>query len=150
MAEPLEIDFTVRCAVDHAFSTFTRRTSLWWPKAHSFTGDPELDVVIEPRVGGRIFERTPAGEEHDWGEVTAWDEPGRLSYLWHLGTDRSRATHVAIEFEPDGDEATKIRILHSGWDALGDDAAPWRERNRGGWAGVLEPYQAQAEQSASS
>jgi len=143
--DPLEMDFTVRCNVDHAFSTFTRRTSLWWPKSHSFSGDPSLEVVIEPRVGGRIFERTPGGEEHDWGEVTAWEEPQRLSYLWHLGTDRSRATHVVIEFEPDGGEATNVRIVHTGWEALGDDAAPWRERNRGGWTGVLEPFRSHAE-----
>jgi uncharacterized protein YndB with AHSA1/START domain len=145
--EPLELDFTVRCAPAHAFETFARRTSLWWPKAHSFSGDPDLEVVLEPRVGGRIYERTPAGDERDWGEITGWDEPRRLSYFWHLGTERSRATHVSIEFEPDGLEATIVRIVHSGWESLGADAESWRERNKGGWAGVLDPYQAACEAS---
>lgn len=140
MTEPLELDFTVRCSAEHAFATFTRRTSLWWPKSHSFTGDPGLEVILEPHVGGRIYERTPGGDELDWGEITGWDEPRHLSYLWHLGTERSRATHVSIEFEPDGADATTVRIVHSRWDALGDEAESWRERNKGGWAGVLDPY----------
>ena len=150
MIEPLRIDFTVACSVEHAFATFTRHTSLWWPSTHSFSGDPQLKVVIEPHVGGRIFERTSEGEEHDWGEITGWDEPRTLSYLWHLGTERPRATHVAIEFEAVGAEATEVRITHTGWEALGDDAAPWRDRNQAGWAGVLDPYRAACEAPTAS
>jgi len=138
--EPLRIDFTVRCSAAHAFATFTRRTTLWWPRTHSFSGDPALQVVIEPHVGGRIFERTAAGDELDWGEVTAWDEPRSLGYWWHLGTERARATHVAIEFAPDGPDTTAVHILHTGWEALGDDAQPWRDRNQAGWAGVIDPF----------
>jgi uncharacterized protein YndB with AHSA1/START domain len=140
MIEPLRLDFLVACPVDHAFDVYARRTGLWWPKTHSFSGDPELTVHIEPHVGGRIYERTSDGVEHDWGEVTAWDPPHGLSYLWHIATDRSRATHVAIEFLPDGDDATRVRILHTGWDALGDGAQDWRDRNHQGWAGVTGPY----------
>ena len=140
MIEPLEISFEVACPPAHAFATFARRTGLWWPSSHSFSGDPELEVVIEPEVGGRIFERTATGDEHDWGEVTAWDEPSGLSYLWHLGTDRSRATQVTIEFAETELGTTMVQISHSGWDALGEEGAAWRDRNRGGWAGVLDPY----------
>ena len=140
MIDPLQVDFQVRCSSDHAFATFTSRISLWWPRGHSFSGDPELEVVIEPGVGGRISERTSSGDEHDWGEITAWDEPRSLSYLWHIGTDRSRATQVSVEFVPDGPDATNVKIVHSGWDALGDGAEEWRDQNRAGWAGVLEPF----------
>ena len=45
-----------------------------------------------------IYARTPSGDEFDWGEITEWNEPERLSYLWHLGTERLRATHVVIDF----------------------------------------------------
>jgi hypothetical protein len=63
--EPLRLAFTVGCPPEHAFATWAERTSLWWPTGHSVSADPELTVTFEPRPGGRIFERTPAGDEHD-------------------------------------------------------------------------------------
>ena len=51
-------------------------------------------------VGGRIYERTPTGDEHDWGKVTAWEPPPRLAYLWHIGRDRAEATEVEIRSSP--------------------------------------------------
>ena len=59
--EPLRLAFTVGCPPEHAFATWAERTSLWWPAGHSVSADPELTVTFEPRPGGRIFERTPAG-----------------------------------------------------------------------------------------
>ena len=70
--DPLELEFTVECPVEDAFDLWARRTSMWWPKGHSVSADPGLAVTFEPRVGGRIFERTPDGAEHDWGEVLGW------------------------------------------------------------------------------
>src|SRR3954468_8746141 len=72
-SEPLEFAFTVACPPEHAFAVWAERTSLWWPHGHSVSVEPGLTVTFEPRPGGRIYERTPQGEEHDWGEVLAWE-----------------------------------------------------------------------------
>jgi hypothetical protein len=77
--EPIELRFTVDCSPKHAFGVWATRTSLWWPHSHSVSGDPGLTVTFEPRPGGRIFERTRGGVEHDWGEVLAWEPPRRLA-----------------------------------------------------------------------
>jgi uncharacterized protein YndB with AHSA1/START domain len=139
--EPLELDFTVDCPPERAFDLWARRTSMWWPSGHSVSADPGITVTFEPRPGGRIFERTPGGEEHDWGEVLVWEPPRRLVYLWHLRFDRSDATEVEIAFEPAG-EGTAVTIVHRGWERLGAVAEERRERNRRGWAGALEHYRA--------
>ena len=73
------------------------------------------------------------------GEVLAWEPPHRLAYLWHLGTDRSRATEVDISFTGDT-SATTVTITHRGWERLGADAPAWRQRNLGGWSGLLPHY----------
>jgi uncharacterized protein YndB with AHSA1/START domain len=139
--EPLELGFTVECPVERAFDLWTAEISMWWPKGHSVSADPGLTVTFEPRAGGRIFERTPGGEVHEWGEVLVWEPPRRLVYLWHLRFDRSDATEVEISFETAGD-GTDVTIVHRGWERLGAAAEERRERNMRGWAGVLEHYRA--------
>ena len=117
------------------------RFSLWWPRDHSATGETGLEVVLEPRVGGRIFERTSSGEEIDWGEITVWTPPHAIGYLWHLRRDRRDATDVAVRFVDRGDGMTRVEIEHSGWERLGSDAEIWRDRNRGGWTTLIPHYE---------
>jgi uncharacterized protein YndB with AHSA1/START domain len=137
--EPLRLEFEVACPPARAFELWARRTSLWWPPGHSVSAEQGLEVRFEPRPGGRIYERTPAGQEHDWGEVLAWEPPHRLVYLWHLRFDRADATEVEITFGAAGD-GTAVRIVHRGWERLGARGPERRERNRRGWEGVLERY----------
>jgi uncharacterized protein YndB with AHSA1/START domain len=142
MTEPLTMSFEVACPVEHAFDVWTSRISSWWPPDHTVTGRADLEVVLQSGVGGRIFERTPDGVEHDWGEVTVWDPPTQLVYLWHLAQDRADATEVEIRFLPRGKGATRVEIEHRGWERLGRAGEDRRRRNRGGWEGVLPHYRA--------
>lgn len=137
--EPLRIEFTVDCPPARAFEVWTSEISRWWPKGHSISADPGLTVTLEPGVGGRIFERTSDGTEHEWGEVLEWEPPQRLVYLWHLRFDRSDATEVEITFTAAGEE-TAVTIVHSGWERLGAVAGERRERNERGWAGLLPHF----------
>jgi hypothetical protein len=140
MTDPLRISFDVECSAEHAFTVWTSGLSTWWPRDHTVTGQPDLTVVLQTRVGGRIYERTSDGAEHDWGEVTVWEPPKQLSYLWHLQRDRADATEVEIRFLPQGGDTTRIEIEHRGWDQLGDDADQWRDRNRIGWSTLLPHF----------
>ena len=117
---------------------------------HTVSAEDDLTVVLEPRSGGRIFERRSSGIEHDWGEVTIWEPPTRLGYTWHLNRDRSDATEVEIRFLPRGDEVTIVEIEHRGWERLGADGEPWRDRNRGGWATLLPHFVAATTPSSAS
>lgn len=138
--EPLRVSFDVACPRDIAFDTWTRRFGTWWPRSHSVTAEPDLEVILEPRVGGRIYERTAGGVEHDWGEVTIWEPPARFGYLWHLRRDRADATDVEIRFLPGTGNTTRVEIEHSGWERLGAEGQSWRDRNRGGWETLLPHF----------
>jgi uncharacterized protein YndB with AHSA1/START domain len=143
--EPLRFSFDVEARQDHAFDTWTNEIGRWWPADHTHTGRSDLQIVLEGRVGGRIFERTPDGQEWDWGEVTAWEPPARLVYLWHLKRDRAEATEVEIRFVSLTDDATRVDIEHRGWEVLGSEGQTWRDRNMGGWATLLPHYQSAME-----
>ena len=145
MTEPLVLDLVLSCSAIHAFDVWTTRTSMWWPRDHTITGDIDLQIVIEPRVGGRIFERGADGSEHAWGSVTEWNPPRRLAYTWHLGQDPTTPTDVAITFEPVGDDACRLVIRHDGWERLGARADAGQRANRAGWDAVLAPFAAAAQ-----
>jgi uncharacterized protein YndB with AHSA1/START domain len=138
--EPIRIAFDVECPAERAFEVWTRRISLWWPADHTASGEDGLTVVLEGRIGGRIYERTRAGFEHDWGEVTIWEPPHRLAYLWHLRRDRADATEVEIHFNDAGADRTTVEIEHRGWERLGAEGESWRDRNQGGWATLLPHF----------
>jgi hypothetical protein len=129
MTQPIALSFEVACDPSHAFDLWATRTTLWWPHSHSRSGDPGLIVTFEPRAGGRIFERTPGGEEYDWGEVVVWDPPRRLAYLWHIYGERTQATTVTIDFEPKAG-GILVSIVHGGWDRIPSTAELRAQRRR--------------------
>lgn len=140
MIEPLLITFELSSPVAHAFHTWTSRIDAWWPKEHTATNDPESTILLECELGGRLFERTTEGIEHDWGRVTEWEPPRRFGYTWHIRRDASDATDVSITFVPIEQARTRVDIVHTGWDRLGAGGQEWRDRNRGGWDGVLPHF----------
>ena len=142
IVEPLRFAFDVECPLEDAFDLWTRRTSSWWPRSHTVTGERGLQVIFEGRPGGRIFERTPAGHEVEWGEITVWEPPRRLRYFWHIATDPANATDVEIVFHGLPDSSTRVEIEHSGWERLGEIGTTWRDANHAGWDGVLPSYTA--------
>ena len=150
MIEPLRITFEVHCSPDHAFATWTGRATSWWPPEHTVSHEPGAEIVFEPRRGGRIFERTPHGNEIEWGQVVDWDPPRRLHYLWHIATEPSNATDVEVVFRELPDSTTRVEIEHGGWDRLGAIGQAWRDANRAGWDGVLPSYTSDAARSRSA
>jgi uncharacterized protein YndB with AHSA1/START domain len=127
----IEKTITVGRPVAEAFRVFTEEIGTWWPLAtHARAPERAVTAVIEPRVGGRIYERTRDGEELEWGEVLVWEPPHRLVQSWHLG--QPAATEVEVRFVPDGD-GTRVELEHRGWARLGAEAAEHRANYDSGW-----------------
>ena len=79
---------------------------------------------MEPRVGGRWYERDVEGKPDDWGKVLAWDPPHRVAFSWHVGPghdqpdwvcdpDPAKASEVEIRFTAEGPETTLVELAHS-------------------------------------
>jgi len=115
-----------------AFDLFTAGIASWWPVgSHSYGGDDVTDVVFEPRVGGRVYEVTPAGEQ-EWGKVLAFDPPNGFLLEWLIG--EAAGTEVAVRFTPE-DPGTRVELEHRGF-----GSSDPREHYTSGWGVVLAAY----------
>ena len=79
---PIVKTVVVRAAPERVFALFTEDFARWWPLARVHTGPDPVECAIEPRVGGRVFERAADGRETPWGTVLAYDPPHRLAFSW--------------------------------------------------------------------
>ena len=130
----------VAATPERAFEVFTAEMGTWWPLERHSRLDGANDAGIEPRKGGRVFERSSSGEEASWGEVLEWEPPSRLVLAWKTNDDPNPPTEVEVRFVPDG-EGTRVELEHRGWERLGDDAAEARASYDGGWPFVLERFE---------
>jgi uncharacterized protein YndB with AHSA1/START domain len=137
----------VSASPDHAFALFTGRLGAWWPlDTHAVASDHDLaatavTAVIEPRIGGRVYEVMSDGVEADWGTVLAWEPPSRLVLAWRPNPDRPEPTEVEIRFTAI-DGGTELRLEHRGWERLGRTGARLRGAYDAGWVPVLERFRA--------
>lgn len=137
--EPVRKSVTVAAPIEHAFRVFTERTTDWWPLGtHSVREELAQAAVIEPRVGGAVYELWRDGRD-DWGRVTAWEPPHRLVFTWHPGRGADEATEVEVRFSERGG-ATLVELEHRGWEARGARAAEIRGYYDEGWNAVLARY----------
>ena len=143
----VEKSVTVAVPIERAFEVFTEEIAEWWPlRTHAVDTEHSETVVMEGRVGGRLFERTPGGEEHTWGTVTAWEPPHRVVYSWHPGRGEETAQEVEVAFTPDG-EGTRVDVRHSGWAKLGDRMEEIVASYDEGWDKVIGLYAQAADRS---
>ena len=137
---PLKKSLYVDAPVERAFEVFTDEIGTWWPlDIHSNLGDDANSVVFERGVGGRIFERSGAGEESEWGEVLVWDPPHRVVFAWQPNRERPAPTEVEVRFTSSGD-GTMFELEHRAWERLGDQAGEARTAYDQGWDPALEAF----------
>ena len=146
MATPPDQEIAVHRSVsvplprERAFELFTTQMGAFWPAGHSIGSAPIADVLVEPRVGGRWYER---GTECDWGRVAAWEPPARVVLLWQIGVDWTMhpdfETDVEVQFTEDGPGRTCIDLTHRHLERYGDQAEAMRRifDSPEGWAGIL-------------
>jgi uncharacterized protein YndB with AHSA1/START domain len=139
----------VRAPIERAFAVFATRMGDWWHKEHSIArGTTQLDVVIEPRAGGRWYELGADGSEHPWGKVIAYDPPHRLLLAWQLTReftyDPGFETMVEVKFE-ERDGVTVVTFEHRDLERMGGGAVEMLESMDGGWGMLLGLFKTEAE-----
>jgi uncharacterized protein YndB with AHSA1/START domain len=134
MPGPIRKTIEVRVPVERAWSTFTNGMGKWWPlDSHSIAQRRAVDVIVEPREGGVVYEVKDDGTTAVWADITVWDPPDRLVLAWRVNPEQP-VTEVEVTFT--GTEGTTSLVLeHRGWE---DEES--RASYDGGWDFVLGRY----------
>lgn len=108
----------VPASADEAFRVFTERPIEWLPPGHTFIKNPQ-SVTMEPRVGGRFYERGADGTEITRGTIMEWAPPGRLVVTWRIGPgwqpvfDDEKASRIEVEFAAAGPGVTEVVLTYT-------------------------------------
>lgn len=141
--DPIEHEYALACAPEHAFATYAGRIGEWWDARYTADADTLEAVTIEPHVGGRVFATHSDLGKDDWGEVTVWEPGRRLVHTFTLAQDEHHPSEVAVEFAPD-EGGCVMRFAHGGW----TDANVSERRKFSDWSHLLNRFAALADAEA--
>jgi len=122
---------TVPVAAAEAFRIYTEYPAEWLPAEHTFIPDPR-SIAMEPRAGGRFYERSADGTEVTRGTIVEWAPPHRLAVTWRIGPgwrpvfDDEHASVIVVEFIPAGPDATEVTATYTHLDRHGELAGMLR------------------------
>jgi uncharacterized protein YndB with AHSA1/START domain len=144
---PLTGTITVGVPVERAFRVFTGSIDTWWPRMYHIGQAEMAEAVLEPKEGGRWYERGVDGTECDWGRVLAWDPPHRLVVTWQINghwqfdRDPGHASEIEVRFTADGPGQTTVELEHRLLERLTDgQAIQGAIHSGGGWNAILELF----------
>jgi uncharacterized protein YndB with AHSA1/START domain len=137
----------VEAPLEVAWRVFTEKMGTWWPLASYKIGKANaVDAVIEPRVGGRWYERGDDGSTCEWGRVVSWEPPSRLVLYWQITAnwqyDPTLKTEIEVRFIANGKNATRVELEHRRLDLYGEHRDQMRRifDTEGDWGRLLEAF----------
>jgi uncharacterized protein YndB with AHSA1/START domain len=152
--QPVRCSVTVPLPAERAFALFTKGYNSWWPGYHIGTADL-AEAVLEPRPGGRYYERGVDGSQCEWGRVLACEPPHRIVLAWQVTAagdtwaydpDPARASEVEVTFREQPDGHTRVDLEHRHIERHGSGASGIHRgvSAPGGWPGILDSYATRA------
>lgn len=141
----VEVEIEIAAPPERVWKALVEETGRWWHKDF-YAGQNPRGFILEPRLGGRMYEDWGDGAGAVWYTVTEIDPPRSLGLFGTIGTEfGGPATSILrIVLEPSG-AGTRFRlsdaefrrvtektrgVLDEGWRTLFGELKRWVEENR--------------------
>lgn len=138
----------VEAPAERAFEVFTKQFGDFKPPEHNLLEVSIAETVLEPKVGGHIYDRGVDGSECRWARILAYDPPHRVVFSWdidpswQLETDLDNTSEVEVRFVAETSQRTRVELEHRhldrhgpGWESVRDSVAA-----DGGWPLYLDRF----------
>jgi len=137
----IEQEVRIEAPPSRVFEALTQDVAAWWGAPYLINQNA-TDIVLEPRVGGRMYEvwgqnkdKSKAEDEGAlWAVVTAIERNKRLTLSGHMGMSGAVSGFIAYALEPAGKSATTLKLTHR---AIGEVSEETRQNYSGGWSDLL-------------
>jgi uncharacterized protein YndB with AHSA1/START domain len=148
VASPVRTSIVVEAPQERAFEAFTAEIGSWWPADKHILSGELAEMVLEPRTGGRIYDRAVDGSECTWARVLAYEPPDRIVFSWDINLrweieiDPARTSEVEVRFVPEGHARTRVELEHRALERHGDGWESMRDAvgSPNGWGDGLRAF----------
>lgn len=136
----------VNASQEKAFDVFVNRIGSWWPQSHHLLEVGNPVTILEPRAGGRWYERSEDGTECGNGTVLVFEPPSRLVLDWQIdgswNYDAAFHSEVEVRFIAEHADRTRVELEHRGLEAYGEKLGAVRDAisSENGWALGLRQF----------
>jgi uncharacterized protein YndB with AHSA1/START domain len=133
-------EVVVEASQETCFEVFSRKMDLWWPRSHHVGKSPLVEMVLEPKAGGRWYSTHEDGEQCSVGYVQDFEPHSRLVLVWQLNgefqLDPELHTEVELAFIADQPQRTIVKFEHRGVEKLGKAVEGMNQ----GWGMIMDLY----------
>jgi uncharacterized protein YndB with AHSA1/START domain len=142
----VRIELALHARQQRVWDALVNDAGKWWPTSF-YTSERTKRFVLEPRLGGRMFEDFGNGEGLVWFTVNGVESPNYLSLVGYMGPPFGgpAASILRIGLTAAGANETKLEII----DSLFGQVEGCETES--GWRAIFDEYfRAHVESSASS
>ena len=141
----IEQEVRIEAPPSRVFEALTQEVAAWWGAPY-LVNQQATDIILEARVGGRMYEvwGQGKGKQEDegalWAVVTAIERNKQLTLSGPMGMSGAVSGIITYALEPAGKSATTLKLTHR---AIGEDRPPMgvneemRRNYSGGWSDLL-------------
>ncbi len=110
----IELSITIPVSLEESWRIFTTEIDAWWHTDFYATSN-HLRIVLEPIVGGRLYEDTGNGSGLLWYTVISIDPPHTITLSGNLAPPYGgpALSLLYIRFEPIDEKNTVMHIVDS-------------------------------------
>ncbi len=128
----IEQEVTIDAPPARVFDALTKNLGAWWGPPY-LLGQSARDLIVEPTLGGRVYEDWGGGEGALWGTVTSLKKLDHIEWTGRIGMGGAVIGVVSYTLEARG-KGTLLKLSHR---AAGEVTLDTERNYGGGWQDLL-------------